>query len=515
MLARLKSILFEGEVMRLMAMAVLVRPIGLVTQMLMANYFGAGAKYDAYILAFFLVNFVQMAFGRVFTAVVVPFAINLRKEIDERGLYRFLNASFLVFLVPGILFVLLALFRGNWLVAIAGPKAPPETRELTQEMLVKMAWPGLILLMVWMGKATLNLNKRFRVPGATPIVNSGFFLLVLVLYQETQGIWALPMAFTAGVVAQVILVIFWNLATRSFRFAIPQMPAKAGSRLWMLSWMILISTVFQTVNAFLDKMFASGLEPGSISSIAYSNTLMNFGLQLFSFSLVTIMFTRMSELLAEKDFSTCDVYIEANLNKMVRLVVPACLGLSMVSTELVSVLFERGAFTAADTARTAGVLSMYLLGLPALIFNSLITRIFHSLQRMRAKMWLSLQYLLTNTAGNFLLIKAYKVMGLAISSTVAINVHLFLSLLVLHVYGLGLGIGRYTAIILRAYMVAMVTWVLFKYSGLENWFDGFLVEIDLINSIGLGVSRFFVVCVIYYILYFSFTRLWPNKTKGK
>src|SRR5690606_35936234 len=116
-----------------------------------------------------------------------------------------------------------------------------------------------------------------------------------------------------------------------------------------------------------------------ISAIAYANTLMNLGVQLFHFSLVTIMFTRMSEYLARGEIAACSRYLDDNLRRLARLSIPVCLAVAVASHELVLVLFQRDAFSAGDTARTASVLTMYILGLPAVLTNLVVVRVFHSL----------------------------------------------------------------------------------------------------------------------------------------
>ena len=84
-----RKYLFEKEVLRLMGLVILVKPLGLATQMLMANFFGAGPLYDAYALAFFIVTFFSSVIGNVFTAVVVPFIIKLRDRLPPRELFGF------------------------------------------------------------------------------------------------------------------------------------------------------------------------------------------------------------------------------------------------------------------------------------------------------------------------------------------------------------------------------------------------------------------------------------------
>jgi putative peptidoglycan lipid II flippase len=59
---------------------------------------------------------------------------------------------------------------------------------------------------------------------------------------------------------------------------------------------------------------------------------------------------------------------------------PATVGLFLVSRPLVAVILERGAFTAADTTKTAATLSFYLLGLTGYFAQQILTRAFYSFQ---------------------------------------------------------------------------------------------------------------------------------------
>ena len=49
-----RRLLFDRDVLGLMGLGLMVKPLGLVNQMLMARWFGAGESLDAYGLAFFL-----------------------------------------------------------------------------------------------------------------------------------------------------------------------------------------------------------------------------------------------------------------------------------------------------------------------------------------------------------------------------------------------------------------------------------------------------------------------------
>jgi len=494
---RWRRLWFDSEVMRLMGMTALVKPVGLLTQALLANYFGAGIRLDAFAFALFLVEFLDQTMGAVFRAVVVPLTIKLKRIMNPQQLFRFQNAIYPIFILPVLLYMGFLVVRGGLVVDWLGPSLPPETKAYIVNMLKIMALPGVALLVVTMLKATLNLNRKFRLVGTMPLLNGVVMLGTLVLFHERLGIWVLPVGFAISNLGQLLWLGIHARATRCMVPMRPSLPPGMVAQLWSLSWMVLVAHIFLTVNKFIDKMFAASLEPGSISSINYAMTIMNFGVQLFTLSLVAIMFTRMSEFFARGDMGAGSGYIHNNLKHVTRIVMPVSLALCVASGEIVRVLFQHGAFDAADTQRTAGALAMYLLGLPAVIINAIVGRIYHSLQRLRDRMWLAAQFLLTNALGNFLLVKSLQVVGLAISSTVAVNLHLILGLVVLQRYRIGLAAGSFLAIVVRAYVLTTITFLVYWLSGFGTLMSEWEIGVTLYGAVLVAACRFCFIIAVY------------------
>lgn len=497
---KLKSLLFDGETLRLMSLTFLMKPIGLVSQILMAKYYGAGVHYDAYILAFFLVSFSSQLVGRVFTAVAVPHLTEIRLRLADRDQAAYNNALVLLSLVPVVLLSAVLILRGIWVVDLAAPSAPEETRQLAVRMLRFMALPGILAAIVQSFKAVLNANRVYRVPALMPIINAAVMLIVLIATHRPLGIWALPTAFAVSFSVQAALIVGYSSILKVVRAVRPRAERSDLRELWRRTWMVLIDSVLLIINSFVDKAFASSLIAGSISAIAYANTLMNLGMQLFQFSLVTIMFTRMSEDLSRGDIAACSRYLDSNLRRLARLTVPVCLAIAVASHEIVLILFQRDAFSAEDTARTASVLAMFILGLPAVLINLVVARVFHSLKQLRDKMWLALQYLLTNLAGNYLLIGPLQVAGLALSSTIAINLHLALSVFVLSRYRTGLDIAGISRRVLVHYVLGTITWLIYQFGGLDAVLDGWRDASGGWNALLVGASRGLTILLIYAIL---------------
>jgi len=465
--------------------------------MLIAAYFGAGHQLDAYAFSLYPIVFFSQSIQRIFSAVAIPQIIKIRQEMDPEEVAGYQNAIILFFYVPVILGLLSFLVWGNIFVDLVGRQLPPETKDYAYRILRFLALPGILACLVGLNSSLLNLNKRFRVPALMPLLNAAVMLACLVLLHTRLGIWALPVGFAASYLVQTPIIVARAARAGAFTLARPSLPKGSFRLLWSLSWMVIVSQALLMINSFVDKWFATGLEVGSISSINYSMTLITFGFQFFSMSLTVVMFTRMSEYFAADNIASCNQYIQTNLVKMTNLVVPVSLGLFVISPEIVRILFQRGAFDAADAIRTSGTLAMYVLGLPALVINGVLTKIFQSLQRLKEKIFLAFQYIATNIIGNVILVKSLATVGLAISSSVAINLHLLLSLVVLHFFRNGLQIQGYTAIIGRAYVMALVAWVVYSIAGIGPGIERLADGQTLIGALFLAISKFVVIILLY------------------
>jgi len=494
---QLKRHFFGGEILRLMAIVLLVKPLGLLTQMVLASSFGAGADYDAYALALFLVGYISSVGGQVFSAVVLPYTVRLKAGLPDAGVFGFLNAVFLAFLVPAAVAALVLTVGADLVVGLAGPGLPEETRRLAVRLVRLLAVPGALMVYVSMAQSVLNANSRFRLATALPAVNSLVMLVCVLLLHERMGIWSAALGFGISVAARFLLAAGAAVARRCVGPARPRLPAGTARRLWALGWMTLAIQAILALYAFIDKAFAASLAAGSISSLSYAMAFIGFGTQLFSLTLVTVMFTRMSHLIAVGEASVCNRYLQDNLRRVSRLVVPASIMVLAASPEIVGVLFERGEFTSSDTLRTAEVLAMYALGLPCFVVNGVITRVFYSLQRMREKVWLAAMYLGTNVLGNFLLMGPLGVKGLALSSSISINLHVATSLWVLHRYRAGISGGGVAATLGRNYLIGLAAWLAYRFAGPAGLLDGLDLAPDPAGSVLTAICRAAVIAVLF------------------
>ena len=123
--------------------------------------------------------------------------------------------------------------------------------------------------------------------------------------------------------------------------------------------------------------------------------------------------------------------------------------------------------------------------------------------------FLASQYIATNIVGNLILVKSLATVGLAISSSVAINLHLLLSLVVLYYFRNGLQIQGYMGTIGRAYFMAVVSWAVYSLVGIGPCLDGLVNGQSLHGAFVLAALKFGVIVGLYglqVLIWFRFIR---------
>jgi len=128
------------------------------------------------------------------------------------------------------------------------------------------------------------------------------------------------------------------------------------------------------VMAFLDTWLASFLVSGSISYLYYANRIFQLPLALFAIALSTALFPSVAKLIRHKDEAGALREMKRGFWILLFLLSLATAGGIIFSTEIIWLLFQRGAFTALDTANTSSVLQMYMIGLLPFGIQKLLER---------------------------------------------------------------------------------------------------------------------------------------------
>jgi putative peptidoglycan lipid II flippase len=177
-----------------------------------------------------------------------------------------------------------------------------------------------------------------------------------------------------------------------------------------------------------------------VSWLNFAFRLMYLPIGLFGVSIATATLPAVSRHAAQHDTAAVRTTIADGMSLMLMLNIPATVGLVALAVPIVRVIFERGAFTPADTVATAAALQFYAIGLLGYSVVRIVSPTFYALGRNRTPVAVSMVTVLFNAALNYSMVRlfGFGYAGLALGTSIAalFNAVLLLVFLNRHLGGL-------------------------------------------------------------------------------
>lgn len=350
----------------------LSRILGFVRDILTASILGAGIVADAFFIALKLPNFFRRVTAEgAFSVSFVPMYSKMAAQDGQDMAEEFAGRTLSLMVIILSVFTALALWAMPYVIFVLAPGFgdEPARYDLAVE-LTRVTFPYLLLISVTalMG-GILNTMDRFAPFASAPIFFNAtliFALLFLTPVLDTPG-----HAMAWGVLGAGLVQLFWlylNIRKNKvrLRFKMPKLDPETR-KLFKLMTPGIVGAGVMHINLFADMIIASLLEEGAISYLYYADRLNQLPLGLVGIAVGTALLPMLSKALAGENNQEAGSLFNRALEVCFLLALPASVALLIVPEALITVLFERGAFTAEDTEKASQVLMAYALGMPAYI----------------------------------------------------------------------------------------------------------------------------------------------------
>jgi len=431
------------------------RIFGFVRDITYSHFFGANALLDAWAIAFKIPNLARRLFGEgAASASFVPI-YSQQLHTNGEGARQLINT------VVTVLFVVLAaiVLMGEALIW-AYCKFFTVTGETGLVLsLASVMLPYMLLVcIVAILAGILNVHRHFAAPAAAPIILNIFIIAAVVLTGWVFGIKARQQLFfvaaavlIAGLVQIAIQLPPLRAAGVSIRPAW-QIHSQAFRKIIILMGPMILGLTVTQINTLADDLIAWGLsgspekgslfmllgqkiayplQRGSVSHLYYAQRMYQLPLGLFGISLATAIFPVMSSFAAKKDFVGLAGTVSQGLRGALFIAIPATMGVAAIAKPLISLAFQHGQFTAADTDMVAATLMFYLLGLCGFFIQQIVTRAFYSVQDSKVPMHSALVAVFANIVLNLVLVWFLGTGGLALSTAICSYLQVIILLFVL------------------------------------------------------------------------------------
>ncbi|MBN9597744.1 MAG: murein biosynthesis integral membrane protein MurJ [Afipia sp.] len=397
------------------------RTLGFVRDALIAALLGAGAIADAFLVAFQFINVTRRSFAEgALNAALIPHYLRVREIEGKVAAAAFAgrvlgSVSLILIGIALVLTLMMPLVIAMLAPGFVGRETLQFAINDARLMMPYFAFVGPSIVMM----GVLNAEHRFMLTAFSPVLFNLTMiavLIVLLIWRHDPLFSATVIAGTVGIAGCLQMLILiqrrpWRdgIATpirisfdpqiRGFlRKGIPGMVANAGPQFLIVGGAIIASS-----------------SPAAVSWLYFANRLIELPLGMVGVAMGTVLVPELTRAIRSDDRDALMQAESRGAELATALVLPAALGLILLSQPIIRVLFERGAFTPADTIATAQALSILALGLPAHVLVKALSPGFFAREDTRTPLVATMSGVIVAVICGLLLGRSYGASGVAAS----------------------------------------------------------------------------------------------------
>lgn len=361
-------------------MNLVVKLLGFLRETSLASAFGASELSDAYLSAYTIPYFLQSILGYALVTAVVPiltkYLVAGKRDEADYVASAIINLTALIMAGLAVLGILACDVLVSWLAPGYGAEQAALTADLARIM-----FPSVIFMSVGMVITGIcNAHYRFAASAFAPGMSNIIIIVALLFFSASWGIWGAAWGTLISFVGFMLvqLPVLWQIKFKySFKLdfkhpAVKQMLVEIGP--------IVLGVAVNQIYFAVNRIFASWLAEGTISSINYANKLMMLPMGIFVAAVANAIYPALAEFSLKKDRNSLAGTMKGGLVSVLLVAAPAAVGLAVLAEPIVRLLFEHGEFTHDDTLMTSWALVCFTVGLVPMAANMIITRVFYALE---------------------------------------------------------------------------------------------------------------------------------------
>ena len=411
----------------------LSRITGMFRDVLFANFLGASALSDAFMFAFRLPNLFRriLAEGAI-NSVFIPMYLdhNTKSKSETEIFFSIIFISFLIITMALSFFVF---FQTELVISLLAPGFTKDYLLLENSIfLLKVTFPFLIFVSLSsLLSSILNANNNFFIPSLVSVILNLAMIITLLVFKDQAHIQLAWSILLSGCIQLILLFINCKILKISFHLtlSLTRPLIKIIKIFFIRILQAIVGSGIVQLNIFVSMIFASLVGGGAISQMYYADRVIDLPFALIAVAISTTLLPYLSKNI--DDEKKCSDAFNKSIVFCLIFAAPSCIGLLLISEDIVSVLFGRGKFDSNDIKVTSSLLTIYAYSLPAYMVSRMLNQIFYSYQKVHLPIIASIPTFLINLIICYMVYEKYGVEGLAFSSVVSVWFNVIFQLLIL------------------------------------------------------------------------------------
>lgn len=392
--------------------------LGFVKQAFIAYYYGANANTDVYFVAEGFIVGLSTALAKAFAvSLVACYAYVLINK--GRKFSNILLSNMMTFFLPVSSFAaFLMFFYAPHLARLLAP-AFTEKQYLSLVEYLKFLSPLVILIVIFsLLSAALDAEKKFIPARLHSLFTSIFLIAACVFLSKSYGLQGLIFAQYLSYLF-ILVIVFYSLS-KNYKYSFHN-PLKDENvfRVFRTAFPLIIGNATLQINQIVNKIIASGLDSGVVSSLSYAQVLDQFVTSVLLVNAGNLLFANFAILVAQNKESEVKDTLIHFMNVIIIIMVPISIITCMLSREIVSIVYLRGSFSHNAVKMTSLALIGYAIGFPIVAFRDILIKSMYAYSDTKTPMVNGVISILFNILFCVVLSKYIGVIGITLSSTIA------------------------------------------------------------------------------------------------
>ena len=267
--------------------------------------------------------------------------------------------------------------------------------------------------------SVLHSHKRFSLVASAPVALPVTTIVVILSWAKpSTRIFAVALGTVIGMLVELIV-----LGGGLHRIGVPVVPRwsqrSSASRQVMAQYLPMVAgTMLMGGTTLVDQSMAASLHSGSVASLNYGSRFVSAILHIAAGGIGAAVLPFFSNLVEAKDWLEIRRLLRFYSKRILLLSATISVIFVTLSEPMIGVALQRGVFNQADTAVVARVQAAYALQIPFYICGIVLVRVISSMIANHFLMMVSLLNLVANIVFNYLFMRRWGVVGIALSTSV-------------------------------------------------------------------------------------------------
>jgi len=419
---RMKMILSKPQsiamgTISIMVFTIISKAMGFIREMVLAAHFGTSWRLDALLVAMDPATSIGGIVTGAIASMMVPIYIGEQRKKDPECIKAYTTQILFVSSVLLIGFGLLFSIFPGFFTRIFAPKFNgPEFEYAVRKMRI-IGFLPVIQGFHSLATALLNAEKKYMLASIVQLIFNVVAIPAIIIFAPFFSEASYLFAFIIGTLMMDAALLYILRKKIDLKLITQTFHNHAIKETLLLSLPLLFSGSLGIINGIVDKAFASSLDAGSISSLRYAQTIRAMITSLIVGSLMTTVFTELSQTSVNQDKIALENRLKKTSNDLLNFMVPLTFWMILMARPLIQLLYQRGEFSADSTNMVTLAFIGYSMTMIFSPVSNLLMKVFTSHKKTKIPLLITLISICLNFLFNALLIKRFGILGLTLSTS--------------------------------------------------------------------------------------------------